>query len=242
MVQYEDRMDYCLTLWVLTHYSFPQLDNEHLSSWFKTAATKWRCDHERVVREKCTQLSKLFHSKFDVQEFGLFLSTEYPFVGAFPDGLVTCLCCSDGIREIKVIYHVHTDILIPRIFHIQSPYCYKDYTLEYALEKLTFCLAETEEGYRLKHDHAYWFVCHLNVCTIAWHQLYYRCSVSYFTHNRHILWFCGLDWRGSHYWRDKYSNKSSRGQMCHMWLSLLFLFEYFLALFLYTCKLLEYTH
>ena len=42
------------------------------------------------------------HHNFKVEESGLFLSTEYPFVGASPDGLVKCACCNDGICEIKV--------------------------------------------------------------------------------------------------------------------------------------------
>ena len=79
---------------------------------FRTAATKWGCDHERAAKEKYAQMSKLSHKEFELQESGLFLSTEFPFVGASPDGLVTCLCCSDGICEVKVIYNVHIDSLI----------------------------------------------------------------------------------------------------------------------------------
>ena len=37
-----------------------------------------------------------------VVECGLFICVEFLFVGASPDGLVTCTCCSDGICEIKV--------------------------------------------------------------------------------------------------------------------------------------------
>ena len=47
-------------------------------------------------------MSSVRHHNFKVEESGLFISTEYPFVGASPDGLVTCACCSDGVCEIKV--------------------------------------------------------------------------------------------------------------------------------------------
>ena len=47
-------------------------------------------------------VSSVSHHNFKVEESGLFISTEYPFVGASPDGLVTCACCSDGVCEIKV--------------------------------------------------------------------------------------------------------------------------------------------
>jgi len=87
---------------------------------FKTAVTKWGCDHEQVARDKYTQLSKLFHREFEIQENGLFLNVEYPYVGASPDGLVTCLCCSDGICEIKVNYGYDSDILILYVYLMPS--------------------------------------------------------------------------------------------------------------------------
>ncbi len=82
---------------------------------FKTSATKWGCDHERVAQEKYIHLSNHSHSEFQFQEAGLFLSTEYPFVGATPDDLVQCLCCNKGICEIKVSQSnlsVNTDTII----------------------------------------------------------------------------------------------------------------------------------
>ena len=69
---------------------------------FQTAATRWGCEHEHVARDKYTSVSSASHDNFRVEECGFFLSTEYPFIGASPDGLVTCACCSDGICEIKV--------------------------------------------------------------------------------------------------------------------------------------------
>lgn len=68
----------------------------------KTVATKWGCDHENIAREKYKQMSTLSHSQFEVGNAGLFIHSEYPFIGASPDGLVTCQCCGDGISEIKV--------------------------------------------------------------------------------------------------------------------------------------------
>ena len=42
------------------------------------------------------------HEYFEVEESGLFINTQHPFIGASPDGLLTCDCCGDGICEIKV--------------------------------------------------------------------------------------------------------------------------------------------
>ena len=39
--------------------------------------------------------------KSSVQECGFYVCTDYPFIGASPDGIVSCLCYGDGICEIK---------------------------------------------------------------------------------------------------------------------------------------------
>ena len=69
---------------------------------FRTAATEWGCVHEQNAREKYIQVSKMAHNHFEVHDSGLFIHTEFPFIGASPDGLVTCICCSEGILEVKV--------------------------------------------------------------------------------------------------------------------------------------------
>ena len=69
---------------------------------FKTAALRWGCEHEEVAQRKYLQLMSLSHRDFKVEESGFFICTDYPFIGASPDGLVTCACCSDGICEVKV--------------------------------------------------------------------------------------------------------------------------------------------
>lgn len=69
---------------------------------FKSAATSWGCAHEKEARLKYEQITSLSHTNFEVLECGLFINCEFPFVGASPDGLVSCSCCGDGICEIKV--------------------------------------------------------------------------------------------------------------------------------------------
>ena len=48
-------------------------------------------------------LSIDIHHDFKIFDCGLFISEDYPFLGASPDGLVSCSCCSDGVCEIKVL-------------------------------------------------------------------------------------------------------------------------------------------
>ena len=65
-------------------------------------AACWGCEHKEVAGDNSASLLSVSHHNFEVEESGLFISTEYPFVGASPGTLVTCACCSDGICEIKV--------------------------------------------------------------------------------------------------------------------------------------------
>ena len=69
---------------------------------FKNSATSWGCEHESAAKKRYKSLFECAHHQFKVVECGLFISVEYPFLGASPDGLVTCTCCGDGICEIKV--------------------------------------------------------------------------------------------------------------------------------------------
>ena len=58
---------------------------------FRTA-----CEHDEEARRKYSQTMSLSHRDF-VDDSGFFVCVEHPFIGASPDGLVSCDCCSDGI-------------------------------------------------------------------------------------------------------------------------------------------------
>ena len=49
-------------------------------------------------------MMKQHHQLFTVKESGLILDPMYPFVGASPDGVVTCICCGTRVLEIKYPY------------------------------------------------------------------------------------------------------------------------------------------
>ena len=72
---------------------------------FKTVAMKYGCDHEKEARERYVQESSS-HQEFRVSDCGFFISSMHSFIGASPDGLVHCLCCGEGVCEIKARYKV----------------------------------------------------------------------------------------------------------------------------------------
>ena len=69
---------------------------------FKTAATAWGNNHEPAAHIKYRNIMSKAHEDFLVSICGLFIDVQLPFIGASPDGLVTCTCCGEGICEIKV--------------------------------------------------------------------------------------------------------------------------------------------
>ena len=67
------------------------------------------CQVAHIQNLRYEQLQKIeyFHAcsgwlHIQVEECGLFINLNHPFIGASPDGLVTCACCGEGVCEIKV--------------------------------------------------------------------------------------------------------------------------------------------
>lgn len=80
------------------------------------------------------------HQQFLINECGLFLHLDYPFIGATPEGLVSCDCCGEGICEIKCPYSCH------------------DECIEESVDKRTSCLEKYAKGnFLLKRNHAYYY-------------------------------------------------------------------------------------
>lgn len=69
---------------------------------FTNEATKWGCNHEAAAKEAYFQVQDNRHQGLKIEESGFFISTDYGFLGATPDGLVSCKCCGNGVIEIKV--------------------------------------------------------------------------------------------------------------------------------------------
>jgi len=95
---------------------------------FTTAATKWGCKHEKVTREMYLSASKLNHSELSVTDSGLVINPKWPYIGASPDGIISCSCHGVGILEIK------------------CPYC------QSASDNCSFCLKKVDEKLYLDHS------------------------------------------------------------------------------------------
>ncbi|KAL1269204.1 hypothetical protein QQF64_031493 [Cirrhinus molitorella] len=57
--------------------------------------------HEAQARGEYERLMRLEHEGFSCMESGFWLNPKWPYMGASPDGIVTCDCHGTGICEIK---------------------------------------------------------------------------------------------------------------------------------------------
>ena len=88
-------MTHCL----IRRICYPEINN------FSSKATKWGCEHETSAY---VDIMKDVHSGFVCKESGLIISITYPFIGASPDGIIQCECCTGiGVLEVKCPYCIH---------------------------------------------------------------------------------------------------------------------------------------
>lgn len=72
---------------------------------FYSKAVKWGCKHKQTARDTYVALKEKLHNNLEVRPCNLFINPAYPHVGATPDGIITCTCCSDmGVQEVKCPY------------------------------------------------------------------------------------------------------------------------------------------
>ena len=121
---------------------------------FPSKQTEWGCKHEKQAQEKYEKVTKPSHNNLQISENGLFINPQWPFIGASPDGIITCECCTKGVLEIK------------------CPYCHREESIKSAAANSSnFCLVEQENSLYLDHSHAYFyqvqtqlFVCDVEYC------------------------------------------------------------------------------
>lgn len=74
---------------------------------------KWGIDNESIAG---SQLLAIFtnsesHENLKLIESGLHTSTEFPFIAASPDGIISCDCCGCGCVEVKCPYSIKDEFI-----------------------------------------------------------------------------------------------------------------------------------
>lgn len=67
-------------------------------------ATRYGTKYEDIARNDYKKISKSIHANFTVEKTGLHIPHEFPYLGASPDGIVSCQCHGNGLLEIKCPY------------------------------------------------------------------------------------------------------------------------------------------
>ena len=109
------------------------------SNQFRTRATAWGCEHEKVALDSYIKKSRLHHTDLVVSMSGLVIDVSYPHMGASPDGIVNCACCGRGVIEIK------------------CPYSCRDKTFLEANGEKHFFLELVDGKKQLKRNHTYYY-------------------------------------------------------------------------------------
>lgn len=121
---------------------------------FTSRQTCWGCMHEKAARDCYEKRMKESHTNFSVTDSGFIINPQWPFIGATPDGIVSCTCCGEGVMEIK------------------CPYCHKGQSIEVSIQDTKFCIQKNVNGVlELDHSHSYYyqvqtqlFVCSAKYC------------------------------------------------------------------------------
>ena len=99
---------------------------------------KWGRDNEDHAREKY-RVSMKSHEDFSLQSAGLLVSTKFPFLGASPDGIISCSCCGTGLLEIK------------------CPYKYRDCNIESINDSDFYLRLNEANEWEVNTEHEYYF-------------------------------------------------------------------------------------
>ena len=107
---------------------------------FFSKATSWDLEHEKDAKAAYISSCKSDHRDLRFSETGLVVNSDYPFLGASPDGEVACSCCGKGIIEIK------------------CPFTCREKTFDEAVEDRDFCLMKQPDGkFALQKRHQYYY-------------------------------------------------------------------------------------
>ena len=67
-------------------------------------ALRWGRQNEDKAKNNYYRDMVRTHGDFEMHTAGILISTKYPFLGATPDGVVSCDCCGSGLLEVKCPY------------------------------------------------------------------------------------------------------------------------------------------
>ena len=99
----------------------------------------WGKNNEDVARKRYIKKNKGKHKSFSCTTSGVYISAAYPFLGATPDGILSCQCCGLGVLEIK------------------CPWSSRDLDISEYIDKPDSYLIKDDGSILLRPKHQYWY-------------------------------------------------------------------------------------
>ena len=117
---------------------------------FSSKATRLGQKQEKLALSRYENSQSQHHESLKISASGLILNPKWPFLGASPNGIVNCSCCSKGILEIK------------------CPYKHRGKSIMQATADKDFCLDAVGDHMALKRrlPHYYPVQAQLHVCDV----------------------------------------------------------------------------
>ena len=100
---------------------------------FSALAMSWGIEHEKTACDQYVQSCSNHHIDLEVMESGVVISPAHSFLGATPDGMITCNCCGYGVLEVKCPFKCTTQPLSTLVS--DKAFCPEEINGRYALRK-----------------------------------------------------------------------------------------------------------
>ena len=71
---------------------------------FRSIATEWGKENEINAQDQYVLLQSSNHENLSFRNSGFVISELHPYIGASPDGILSCSCCNSWCLEIKCPY------------------------------------------------------------------------------------------------------------------------------------------
>ena len=97
-----------------------------IESAFKSAPMEWGIAHEQAALTKYEQ--SYGHIDVSVEQCGLIINSDYQFMGASPDALVSCQCCGKGVVEFKCQNNFRCDDVMDYV--VSSDSCFTGHDIQ----------------------------------------------------------------------------------------------------------------
>ena len=107
---------------------------------FQSEATLYGIQYEKHALKQVESEFQQNHINCELVSCGLFRHSKYPFLGATPDGLLNCDCCTGYVVEVKCPYK-----------------CRNADILELIETDKQFCLTRIDSNFFLKKNHPYFY-------------------------------------------------------------------------------------